>query len=85
MASASSPVASSVTRGVCVIVGAGGNVGASIARVFATAGFDLALVSRSEPNLDRIASDVLPLHAPGRRTLCVPADASKVLYSAALS
>ena len=80
MASASSSVASSVARGVCVIVGAGGNVGASIARVFATAGFDLALVSRSSGTLERIASEVAPLHAPGCRTLCVPADASQVRH-----
>ena len=56
---------------VAVITGAGKGIGAEIARVFADAGADVVLASRTEEDLGRVAQEVRAL---GRRALVVVTD-----------
>lgn len=46
------------SRGCALITGAGSGIGRATAQVFAEAGIDLALVSRSQAKLDDVAADV---------------------------
>jgi NAD(P)-dependent dehydrogenase (short-subunit alcohol dehydrogenase family) len=59
---------------VVMIVGAGPGLGATLARRGAQDGADLVLAARSEPTLERIATDV---RAHGRRVLAIPTDVSE--------
>jgi len=56
---------------VAVITGAGKGIGAAIALAFAEAGADVAIGSRTEADLQRVAAQV---EALGRRALVVPTD-----------
>ena len=56
---------------VAVITGAGKGIGAQIARVFAEAGADIVLASRTESDLNKVAQEITAL---GRRALVVPTD-----------
>jgi len=56
----------------CVIVGAGPGLGTAIARKFAKEGFDLALISRNQKNLDRMC---VVFGAEGHRARGFAADA----------
>jgi 7-alpha-hydroxysteroid dehydrogenase len=56
---------------VAVITGAGKGIGAEIARVFAEAGADIVLASRTESDLNEVAKEITTL---GRRALVVPTD-----------
>ena len=56
---------------VAVITGAGKGIGAEIARVFAGAGADIVLASRTQSDLDKVAQEITAL---GRRALVVPTD-----------
>jgi 7-alpha-hydroxysteroid dehydrogenase len=56
---------------VAVITGAGKGIGAEIARVFAEAGADIVLASRTESDLNAVAKEIT---AFGRRALVVPTD-----------
>jgi len=56
---------------VAVITGAGKGIGAEIARVFADAGADVVLASRTEEDLRSVAAEV---EAMGQKALVVPTD-----------
>ena len=58
---------------VAIITGAGKGIGAAIAVAFAEAGADVALTSRTETDLEKVAGAVRAL---GRRALVLPADVS---------
>jgi short-subunit dehydrogenase len=54
----------SETRGVTLITGASGGIGADLARVFARHGHDLALVARSRNKLEALADEIAALGKP---------------------
>ena len=56
---------------VAIITGAGKGIGAEIARVFAGAGADVVLASRTEEDLHKVAEEVVNM---GRKALVVPTD-----------
>lgn len=60
-----------LTDKVAVITGAGRGIGAETARVFAQAGAEVVLASRTEADLRAVAADV---EALGRQALVVPCD-----------
>jgi NAD(P)-dependent dehydrogenase (short-subunit alcohol dehydrogenase family) len=64
------------SRAVCAIVGAGEGLGASLARVFAADGCDIALVSRTSAG-SATAREAAAAANPSGRVLCVQADAAK--------
>ena len=59
---------------VAIITGAGRGIGAEIARVFANAGANVAIASRTKEQLDEVAADV---RAAGREALVVPSDVNE--------
>jgi 7-alpha-hydroxysteroid dehydrogenase len=59
---------------VAIVTGAGRGIGASIARVFANAGANVAIASRTKEQLDEVATDV---RAAGREALVVPSDVNE--------
>jgi 7-alpha-hydroxysteroid dehydrogenase len=60
-----------LTDKVAVVTGAGKGIGAAIAVSLAEAGADVAIVARTEPDLEEVAAAV---RAVGRRALVFPAD-----------
>jgi 7-alpha-hydroxysteroid dehydrogenase len=64
---------------VALITGAGKGIGACIARVFAAAGADVALVARSADDLERVAADV---RDAGRSALPVANDVADISRAA---
>ena len=66
---------------VALVTGAGKGIGAAIARAFAEAGADVALVARTRRDLEAVARDV---ESRGRRALVLPADVNEVGGLAAL-
>jgi len=56
---------------VAVVTGAGRGIGRAIARAFADAGADVVLASRTQGELDALASEI---RSAGRRALVVPTD-----------
>jgi 7-alpha-hydroxysteroid dehydrogenase len=64
-----------LTDRVALITGAGKGIGAAIARSFAEAGADVAIMARTKDDLEAVAGDV---RARGRRALVYPADVSQV-------
>lgn len=62
-------------KSVCAIVGAGEGLGASVARVFAAEGCDIALLSRTAAGSAEAKAAATAAN-PSCRTLCVQADAS---------
>ncbi|MBI2941152.1 MAG: SDR family oxidoreductase [Chloroflexi bacterium] len=61
----------SLERRVALVTGAGRGIGRAIALALASAGADVALVARTESQLEEVADLV---RSAGRRTLVVPAD-----------
>jgi 7-alpha-hydroxysteroid dehydrogenase len=59
---------------VAIVTGAGRGIGASIARVFAGAGANVAIASRTKEQLDEVATDV---RAAGREALVLPSDVNE--------
>jgi short-subunit dehydrogenase len=57
-------------------------LGAGLARVFAKAGYDIALVGRKAANLEPLAAEVGAL---GRKSLCVPRCAFSLAVPTAFS
>ena len=64
-----------MTDRVAVITGAGRGIGAGCARALAEAGADVAIVARTQEQLESVASDVSSL---GRRALVMPGDVSNL-------
>jgi 7-alpha-hydroxysteroid dehydrogenase len=64
---------------VAVVTGAGRGIGAEIATAYAHAGADVALVSRTEAELEAVATEV---RAAGRSALVIPVDVSDVARAA---
>lgn len=62
-----------MTRGTCVVVGAGPGLGAALARRFGGEGYRVALVSRGSERLDALA---VALGEDGIEAIAVPADAA---------
>jgi 7-alpha-hydroxysteroid dehydrogenase len=58
---------------VAIVTGAGRGIGAAIAVAFAEAGADVALVARTQSQLDEVAAQI---EKAGRRALVLPADVS---------
>jgi len=56
---------------VALVTGASRGIGEAIVRCFAAAGADVALVARSQSELERIAADI---RSHGRRALVIPCD-----------
>ncbi len=69
-------VTAPTAHGVALIVGVGPGVGAALARRFAAAGMDVALVSR---DADKLAPLVAELHSLGRRSNAYGCDATDEL------
>src|SRR6202521_545697 len=66
---------------VAIVTGAGRGIGAAIAVAFAEAGADVALVARTQSQLDDVAHQI---EKAGRRALVLPADVSETDALAAL-
>jgi 7-alpha-hydroxysteroid dehydrogenase len=64
-----------MTGRVAVVTGAGRGIGAGCARALAEAGADVAIVARTEEQLDAVAAEV---HALGRRALVTVGDVSEL-------
>jgi 7-alpha-hydroxysteroid dehydrogenase len=64
-----------LTDRVAVITGAGRGIGAACARALAEAGADVAIVARTQEQLDAVAADVKAL---GRRALVMAGDVSEL-------
>lgn len=62
---------------VALITGAGVGIGAGIARMFATAGADVAITARTKDDLDAVAADV---EAAGQRAFVAPGDVNDLEY-----
>jgi 7-alpha-hydroxysteroid dehydrogenase len=60
---------------VALVTGAGKGIGAAIARAFADAGADVAVVSRTSEDIENVARDV---EARGRRAIALPADVNEL-------
>ncbi len=58
------PQSGTKTRGVTLITGASGGIGADLARVFAKNGHDLALVARSRGKLEMLADEIASAGRP---------------------
>ena len=56
---------------VAIVTGAGKGIGAAIARAFAEAGADVALLARTEADLEGVAAEI---EKRGRRALVIPTD-----------
>jgi 7-alpha-hydroxysteroid dehydrogenase len=56
---------------VAIVTGAGKGIGAAIARAYADAGADLALIARTAADLESVARDVIER---GRRAVILPGD-----------
>jgi 7-alpha-hydroxysteroid dehydrogenase len=65
---------------VAVVTGAGKGIGAAIAQAFAEAGADVALLARTEADLEAVASSVEEL---GRRAVVIPTDVNDLKALAA--
>lgn len=66
---------------VAIVTGAGRGIGAAIAVAFAEAGADVALVARTQSQLEEVAQEI---EKAGRRALVLPADVSETDALAAL-
>jgi len=62
-----------LTDRVAVVTGAGRGIGAGCARALAEAGADVAIIARTEEQLEAVAKEVAAL---GRRALVIPGDVS---------
>jgi len=60
---------------VALVTGAGRGLGAAIARTYAEAGASVAVVARTESDLEAVAADVT---ASGGRALTLPADVNEL-------
>jgi short-subunit dehydrogenase len=61
-----------MTRRLCLVTGASAGIGASIARIYASHGYDVALTARRTDKLEQVAEDIRLRH--GVETLIIPAD-----------
>ena len=59
-------------RRLCLVTGASAGIGAAIARVYASHGYDLVLTARREDRLEAVAEDIRQSH--GAEVLAIPAD-----------
>jgi 7-alpha-hydroxysteroid dehydrogenase len=66
---------------VALITGAGKGIGACIARVYAAAGANVALVARTSSDLEQVAADV---HNAGRSALLIAADVADISQADAI-
>ena len=62
-------------RRLCLITGASSGIGAAFARIYASHGYDVALVARREERLAALSDDIRLRHAV--ETLVIPADLSE--------
>ena len=65
-----------VTDRVAIVTGAGRGIGRATALALAGAGADVVIASRTQADLDEVASEVAAL---GRRAVTVPADLDEAL------
>ena len=61
-----------MSRRLCLVTGASAGIGASIARIYASHGYDVALTARRTDKLEQVADDIRLRH--GVETLILPAD-----------
>ena len=61
-----------MTRRLCLVTGASAGIGAAIARIYASHGYDVALTARRTDRLEQVADDIRLRH--GVETLVIPAD-----------
>ena len=61
-----------MTRRLCLVTGASAGIGAAVARIYASHGYDVALTARRADRLEQVADNIRLRH--GVETLILPAD-----------